>query len=233
MATWATLIALLSIHLATNYAAVTAVTARSLNRQRANIVFSAMLQNGVVLSPTEVSRRERVFERDGVLRWADDCIIGYCTVGASMEQLLRSLSTNSAARGDHHSREARQLQAQGLPDVLQLYAAEAYLLWFAQSRLIIILKDGCTAVDSLKAWTQALMLAQRLRSETGHSSLATKERSLQDNLTVAKSTLEATTQLFTTCTERLKREGWDLDTAALETRAGLRVTVHAPEKRKV
>ena len=43
MATWATLIALLSIHLGTNYAAVKAVSMNSLNRQRANIVFGHML----------------------------------------------------------------------------------------------------------------------------------------------------------------------------------------------
>ncbi|TKA67954.1 hypothetical protein B0A49_07548 [Cryomyces minteri] len=75
LATWSTLLLLLSIHLATNHAAVRAVSMRTLNRQRANLVFSHLIEDDEVLTPEEVSKKERIFDWDGVLKaWA--CAIG-------------------------------------------------------------------------------------------------------------------------------------------------------------
>src|ERR1700709_2496622 len=77
-ATWTAMIALLAIHLGTNYLAVRAVSMRTLNRQRANLVFSALLEDHYTVgkehvkpfpTPEQISIQERVFERDGVLRW--------------------------------------------------------------------------------------------------------------------------------------------------------------------
>src|ERR1700753_1137715 len=84
-ATWAAMIFLLAIHLGTNYLAVRAVCMQTLNRQRANLVFSSLLEQIasdkttnrgaktlprlVYPTPEEVRLQERVFERDGVLRW--------------------------------------------------------------------------------------------------------------------------------------------------------------------
>src|ERR1700709_848660 len=92
-ATWTALIALLAIHLGTNYLAVKAVSMRTLNRQRANLVFSTFLEDSKSIhkeqslkalpTPEEISLRERIFERDGVLRWKGSEIIGYCEIGVS------------------------------------------------------------------------------------------------------------------------------------------------------
>lgn len=90
-ATWTSLIFLLVIHLATNYLAVFSVCMRTLNRQRANLVFSAILfqllldRRSLTTStdadgrqttissfdfrcpmPPDVRWREIVFEKDGV-----------------------------------------------------------------------------------------------------------------------------------------------------------------------
>ncbi|KAA8644837.1 RUS1 family protein [Aspergillus tanneri] len=97
VATWIVLILLLTLHLALNYAAVRSVQMTSLNKQRANIVFSALFDSDpgftidgfdsnyptegrekeiehvqakwCTLSPAEVAKRERIFEMDGRLKW--------------------------------------------------------------------------------------------------------------------------------------------------------------------
>lgn len=114
LTTWSALLFLLSIHLGTNYLAVRAVSMRTINRQRANIVFSSYLQslldgetrhsqksqeriNKVRLhkyrlqTPEEVSLKERIFEFDGVIRWHDGLIIGHCTLGVPLKAVLRTL----------------------------------------------------------------------------------------------------------------------------------------------
>jgi hypothetical protein len=117
-ATWLTLLLLLSIHLWTNYRAVRAVRMRTLNRQRANIVFSSYLQSlhdevqfpkgpklslqkgqrvehvGIeykLPSPKEVSLNERIFELDGVLRWHGSAVMGYCALGVPLIDILNTL----------------------------------------------------------------------------------------------------------------------------------------------
>lgn len=216
LATWATLMGLLAVHLGTNYAAVKAVRMTSLNRQRAGIVFGSILQHGRVLSPKDVSERERVFERDGVLRWADDTIIGYCRIGVSLQVLLGRISTPHSQTG---SMAMDSIQATELLDV---YAAEAYILWYSEAHgeAVIVLKKECTAVDQLKAWTHALVLAQRRRDRSDSVDVSASGR-----LTELRHTLAETRKLFEQYTEQLEDKGWDLSVAALETRAGVRAII--------
>ena len=81
-ATWTAMIALLAIHLSMNYLAVRSVSMRTLNRQRANLVFSNYLDqliefdgqtkgsgNITFPSPEEISIQEKIFARDGVICW--------------------------------------------------------------------------------------------------------------------------------------------------------------------
>ncbi|KAF2656811.1 DUF647-domain-containing protein, partial [Lophiostoma macrostomum CBS 122681] len=218
MATWSTLIALLSIHLAMNYAAVTAVSMQTLNRQRANIVLSRVLQNGQVLRPNDVSKQERVFERDGVLRWADDHRLGHCSIGVTLGSLMRSL-------GPQHGRTGSvDMQTIKLSELMLVFRDEAYILWFDRSKsqfeAMIALKQDCTPVDQLKAWAHALVLAQRLRSRAKAS-----PREKDDGLEDLRSSLDEVRRTFDTLVEGLKGAGWDLEIAALETRAGTRVVV--------
>ncbi|KAF1921931.1 vitamin B6 photo-protection and homoeostasis-domain-containing protein [Ampelomyces quisqualis] len=222
--TWSVLIALLSMHLATNYAAVRAVSMRCLNRQRANIVFSTILQHGLVLTPLEVSQRERIFERDGVLRWVDDRILASCRIGAALEDLLSRL-------GQRHKRTgALELHTVKLSDLMDVFASEAYLLWFADSdcEAIVVLKQGCTPIDQLKAWTHALLLAQKLTGHlSGHKPKGDDALRADDRLAVLTSTLEDVSDIFVKYTTLLGQNGWDLDVAALETRAGMRIGIAA------
>ncbi|KAH7359993.1 vitamin B6 photo-protection and homoeostasis-domain-containing protein [Pyrenochaeta sp. MPI-SDFR-AT-0127] len=227
-ATWSTLIALLSIHLATNYAAVKAVSMRCLNRQRANIVFSSILEHGEVLSPSAVSKRERVFERDGVLRWGSDEIVGHCRIGVPLHTLLSRFGRRHTLTG------SLDLQRIKLSELLDIFADEAYILWPASSdyEALIVLKGGCTPIDQLKAWAHALLLARKWRpgrvpgakQDDGDASLITAR------LAEMRRTLKDTQQLFTKHAGALRDKGWDLNVAVLETRAGTRAEMGSIRK---
>jgi hypothetical protein len=205
---------LLSIHLATNYAAVRAVSMRSLNRQRANIVFRSIVQQGLVLGPTEVSQRERIFDWDGVHRWyQSDIIVAHCRIGVPFNVLLTTV-------GQRHQRTGSvNLHATKLPDILDIFANEAYILWFADCgyEAVVVLKEGCTLTDQLKAWTHALLfatLAERLHAPGAMSSMTRPEG--------MRVTLQEVNELFVKYVPLLEQKGWDLSVAALETRAGVR-----------
>ncbi|KAF2742410.1 DUF647-domain-containing protein [Sporormia fimetaria CBS 119925] len=218
MATWSTLIGLLSVHLAMNYAAVTAVSMRSLNRQRANIVFSAALQDGVILTPAEVSQQERIFERDGMLRWTHGCCIGHCEIGAPLSSILKAV-------GRRHDRTGSiRVQATVLSEILQLFDDDAYMLWFAESEATIVLKAECGPTDQLRAWMHALLVAQRAKAGTKKKP---KDDSQDSRLTELRETKVEIEAQFAHLVEKLRSVGWDLDVAFLETRAGTRVSVQS------
>lgn len=216
MATWATLMGLLAVHLGTNYAAVKAVQMTSLNRQRANIVFGSILQLEKVLSPKEASEQERVFERDGVLRLEDDSIIGHCRIGVSLQVLLSRIGTR------HSQTSSTALGHVNATELLEVYAAENYILWYseAHTETLIVLKKDCTTVDQLRAWTHALVLARRRRY--GSDSI---DASASGRLTELRHTLKETQRVFEKYIGLLEDKGWNLSVAALETRAGVRAVI--------
>ncbi|KAI4937031.1 uncharacterized protein J4E92_001756 [Alternaria infectoria] len=221
-ATWSTLIVLLGIHLATNYAAVRAVSIASLNRQRANILFSNMFQHGVVLSPTEVSKRERIFHRGDVLRWSDDEVLGQCKIGVSLQEMLGRIGEENRQTG---SLALRTIQ---ISELLTVFAGEAYIMCPAASAsyISIALKAECGPTDHLKAWAHALLFAKRARDGNGHSGDQPNEAlpPAKDRLKAElRQTLEDVRATFGKYGDEMRGKGWDLDVAALETQAGTRL----------
>ncbi len=215
-ATWSTLMLLLAVHLATNHAAVRAVTMRSLNRQRANIVFSTLVDTDIILTPKQVSDRERIFEADGVLRWGAQEKLGYCRIGVSMQDFL-----NHVCPADTTSGSFQHLTVD-LPDLMNLFNKENYLLWYSvdTSMATAVVKQGATPLDLLKAWTHALLIARSVK----HVGIqAPKPRSQAFALSTLHNTLVQTQQLFEKYTTPLRGAGWDLDIAALETKSGRRI----------
>jgi hypothetical protein len=223
-ATWSTLVFLLALHLATNYAAVKAVSMTSLNRQRANILFSHMLQHGVVLSPKEVSKRERIFHRGDVLRWCDDEFLGHCKIGVSLQEMLGRIGEENMQTG------SVALRAIQISELLTIFTGEAYMTSPATSAgaISIVLKAGCGPNDQLKAWAHALLLAKRARDGNGRSdnkpntvSPPPRDR-LIDEL---RQTLKDVQAMFDKYGDEMRGKGWDLDVAAMETRAGTRLQI--------
>jgi hypothetical protein len=232
--TWMTLIFLLICHLGCNYLAVRSVRMNNLNRQRANLVFGHLLAFDKVLSPDQVSRTERVFERDGVLRWTDGKIVGHARIGASLRESLgtkQQASTASTASGGnkptHESPDNGMDAMETLPSLIGIFKDEWYIMsMHVPSRQVFIsLKQGCPSKAQLQAWCHALALAKYSVEEEPNTTLAGqagRTAGEKTMLSMVWETLERTKKTFNEHVLRLQAAGWDIDNAALETSAGPR-----------
>ena len=199
-----------------NYMAVRSVSMRTLNRQRANLVFSSILQTERCLTPQQVSAKERIFEIDGVLRGDDTKVVGHCQIGSPLSSLLE------------HTTAVRHTTTGSFIDVgvdmsqlLQMFAEEKYVLWYdLKSRTaIIVLKKDATPLAQLRAWCHALLVAKTVP----------KEDKLQSTiLVVVAEALTKVSNLFEKHTSALLESGWDLSTSALETYSGCRIVCEGP-----
>lgn len=212
LATWTTLLLLLTLHLATNYMAVRSVCMRTLNRQRANIVFACLHKHDRVLSPKQVSAKERIFERDGILRDADDKCLGYCKIGVPASELLERLGKTDRLTKATNLPEGRLLQ------LLDLFETESYIVYMEHPSDIacILLKKGSDTTVQLKAWYHALLLVRQIQE--GFEG----ERGSMD---AVRRTLVAVRTDWEKVQARVTEAGWDLETAALETTLGSRVSI--------
>ncbi|PYH71417.1 RUS1 family protein [Aspergillus vadensis CBS 113365] len=260
--TWICLLMLLALHLSLNYAAVRSVQMTSLNRQRANIVFSTLLSTDPdltqilhpeptkqqqqqqthqtpswkTLTPAHVSKQEKIFEIDGILRWSSSTTtppqpLGYCRIGISLQQFLSSsaLSTTSF----------KSLRTPiPMPQLTTLFSKEEYILYLTTNRSSskknptwhanILLKNTTTSQSQLKAWAHALLAARVLltSSAAAADSINTSDQ-IGSTMDVLHRTLEFLNEgsRFDRYTTVLTDNGWDLSIAALETRSGRRVVV--------
>ncbi|EAW15905.1 RUS1 family protein [Aspergillus fischeri NRRL 181] len=265
-ATWASLLFLLTVHLGMNYAAVRSVQMTSLNRQRANIVLSTLLESDLALdprslslsrvvdhptpsptpqsplttsrpplTPADVSKQERIFEPDGILKWTSasrECHkLGYCQIGVSLDRFLRLSSTSTSASSSTSTkiRTSPSLRTTvPMPELSSLFTKEDYLLylvrrgkggpvWYAS----LVLKNTCSARSQLKAWTHALLAARVLH-------LSSSEDGDQQILDVIARTLDFLNRdaRFERYLQSLEEAGWDLTIAALETSSRRRILVN-------
>jgi hypothetical protein len=205
---------LLTAHLSLNYAAVRAVSMHSLNRQRANILFSNLLAYDKVLAPRDVAKRERIFERDGVLRWSNDQVIGSARIGVSVEEVWRTL----AASQQPLTKNTRMGSSE-LTQLLGIYKHHDYIIWFDArvSKVLIVLKQEVSPSSQLKAWCQALLIAEEA------SKFKTRDISTQAIIKLVTTSLSRTTKLFEEHKQYIIRAGWLVDVAALETQSGVRL----------
>lgn len=215
-ATWSCLVLLLSTHLAMNRAAVRAVSMHSLNRQRANIVFSTFLDRDEILTPEEVSDQERIFEWDGVLRWRCSAPIANAKIGIPLQSLTSSWEPAHASTGSIRDTDLLLMK------VVKAFSQEEYLLWYDVSNKValIVLKDGASSRSQLKAWALGLWVAHRFNQQDATSAPADKSFDLLE------STLVDLSNRWKKCIERLEAAGWDVDVANLETTSGSRIRVH-------
>ncbi|XRM41731.1 hypothetical protein ABZX51_004976 [Aspergillus tubingensis] len=256
--TWICLLMLLALHLSLNYAAVRSVQMTSLNRQRANIVFSTLLNTDPdvtqllhpeltkqqqpqshqppswkTLTPAHVSKQEKIFETDGILRWSSSTTtppqtLGYCRIGISMQQFL-----SSSALPTTSSKSLRTPIP--MPQLTTLFSKEDYILYLTNSsssrknptwHANILLKNTTTSQSQLKAWAHALLAARVLSTSSAADSINTSNQ-VESTIDVLHRTLEFLNEgsRFDRYTTVLTDNGWDLSIAALETRSGRRVVV--------
>ena len=204
-----------------NYLAVRSVCMRSLNRQRTNLVFSSLYQSSRLLTPAEAAHLERIFEKDGVLRWNADIVLGHCQIGVSLRRLLELMATKYHPKTG--SFEEMEIDIEQLFDI---FKEQGYIVWVdpKTKSAAVVLKVGATVEDSLKGWSHALLLARDMNSDILGSD-GKKQETREHLLKTMKRTLSKHNEAFPTYLTRLQEAGWDLDTAALETQPGTRLAV--------
>lgn len=204
-----------------NYLAVRSVCMRSLNRQRANLVFSSLYQSSRVLTPAEAARLERIFEKDGVLRWNADIVLGHCQIGVSLKRLLELIAAK------HHPKTGAFEEMEiDVEQLLDMFKEEGYIVWInpKTKSAAVVLKTGATVEDSLKGWSHALLLARDMKFDMLGSDQK-KQETREYLLKTMKRTLSKHNEAFPTYLDRLQEAGWDIDSAALETQPGTRIAV--------
>ena len=196
-----------------NHAAVKAVSLHSVNRQRANILFSAFWDQKKVMTPEEVSQQERIFEWDGVLRWRASAPLAKARIGVSLQTLLKSLAPAHAVTSSTRDANA-QLQT-----LVKLFSQELYLLSYdATNRVaLIVLKEGATPLNSFKAWAHALLLSHRL------DEIYATGAPRNDLQKLLQSTLDDITEIWDAFVQKLTTAGWDIDVSNFETASGTRL----------
>jgi hypothetical protein len=217
-ATWTAMIILLAIHLGTNYLAVRAVCMQTLNRQRANLVFSGLLEqlgndetnynNDRNLSredlpqfdcptPEQIRLQERVFERDGVLRWKGE-ILGYCKLGVDLKTVLNCFTSPDSLTGSHSGSQLAEFSK-----LLSVFKNCGYLVWYDRSRR--------TFLVVLEAWMFALQFAKYSKIKEGGSLIEALE--------------DMRSYLARVENDLIHHVGkkWDLEISAMETQSGTRI----------
>ena len=199
-----------------NHAAVRAVSLHTLNRQRANILVSNFLENDKVMTPDEVSSRERIFEWDGILRWGGKPF-AKAVIGGTLHSLLKTLAPAHIATGAIRDDDFL------LERLVKTYRHEDFLVWYnpPQRTAYIVLKDQASAIAQLKAWALALWGVHRSLNQyaTGAST--------ENLLELFEITLRDISNQWDDFVERIRAAGWDIDVANLETTSGSRICLTA------
>lgn len=195
---WVLMVFLAGVHLMMNYRAVRSVRMRSLNRQRATIVFREWLDHGTVLSPEQVARRESILRQGrGNLASKTGDYTGFCDFATYGH--LRRWNPHGYHRYDFET------------------ATYFMGIWHRGGNFYmkIALKEGTTS--PLSAWFDAVNHAYHFDSalKDGLQSHYENEMPLGYVSEEQKSTIFAA----------LTAAGWDLEANALETRLPVRVRV--------
>ena len=220
LATWVTLLVLLTIHLVMNWMAVRSVCMPTLNRQRANIVFAQTLATGIILKPADVAERERVFEEDGVLRSAEGVPLGHCRIGSGLSDLL------SLLKGTQHSRTNSVLGVDGqLESLLRIFEKENYLVYcdISSSQYVVVLKSLAGIEDQLKGWNHAFLIAATLGKGMCRPGTTEPVWATENIGALIEQTSRQLNKTFSETLTGLRQAGWDTSVGALETRPGKRI----------
>lgn len=146
----------------------------------------------------------------------------------SLVDLSMTYTTSSAikAKGEAEHNETSTL----MTAILKLFDAEDYILWIDPSSKhgAIVLKTHATPTTHLKAWSHALLVAQKLHTTRERVDKA-GDFAPSGMLTLLRDTLTEHCGSFDSRVRRLRDAGWDVDTASLQTKPGRRVEIRKQE----
>lgn len=232
---WTTVLFLLAIHLWTNYQAVSHVVMVVLSRQRANIVFSDIVNalpdiertaktdvhsaesvSRLILSPTKVAAKERILEPDGLLRWynpgrRNDVILGHADF-VGFDKLVRAMPASISLGSVFEACESKE------SGYVLYYGAASGGNPFLQSVgcsvggvevYICLLADIKTISTYHQAWVHSLVLAKKCYDAGGV---------IGDPLQLIRETRSLVRTLFVDLRieESLRHAGWESWRCAIE-----------------
>lgn len=211
------MVTLVLVHLLMNYLGVRAVTLRTLNRQRATILFEQWEKTGRIATPAEVSRLE------AIVLWLP---------------LLQNRNGQLVAVAHYAKNYAAATEGVRDADIVR---CERY--WIAVRRSVpakigILMMEGAEPFDVAMAWVAAVDLARGLDPPTGvadgKSDLAQQwARDLarwRDGL--AESGNRSATTWDSKMRARMEEAGWDLSNTSFETAAPVRIRASPQEKKE-
>ncbi|KAF8429451.1 vitamin B6 photo-protection and homoeostasis-domain-containing protein [Boletus edulis BED1] len=193
--TYTTLFILVGAHLLFNYLAVRSVVLRTLNRQRACILWTSFkLPSGTLKerapTPANVASKELLFGAPSTLREASTGQkIGRCILGTSLQNIKS------------------QCTAEHIESALHVFGGERYVLFIAggndhglrQGTIAVCFKDGYHSIDQLQAWIHAIEATRRLCDPEDDA----------DPVDVLRSTLPATRGAIPRFVQSLAEAGWE------------------------
>lgn len=240
--TYALLVVLVISHILVNYAAVRGVVLRSLNRQRAGLLWTAYRCDPTKssrLTPTSVAKEELIFSQpselyDTTRGTTGRRVTGHCRVGTPLSTILLRANKRVSWWRSGTSRQTKWAKDLTSGQILMLFdefSSENFIVWpspeiSSQSVpvLHIVLKEGHEPSDHLKAWALATELASLLNAR-GQNKGTVSEQTFEAILAAlqqARRTVESTYPGFL---EAIGREGWDLGAAAGGFVTGLPTTI--------
>ncbi|KAK3385832.1 vitamin B6 photo-protection and homoeostasis-domain-containing protein [Podospora didyma] len=200
---WMLMMVLSGVHLLMNYRAVRCVEMRTLNRQRATLVFRAWLDHSAVLTPVQVARRESILRKGrGNLASKSGDYTGFCDFGTYGD--IKTWNPRGYHRYD--------------------FETPAYFLgiWHRGGNFhmrIALKEEGAAGASSpLSAWFDAVNHAYHFDSALKDGLQSHYENEMAPLGYVSE---EQKTSLFAALTSA----GWDLESNQLETRLPIRVRV--------
>lgn len=143
-AIWLCFLALTGFHMYANYRAVRCLCLTSLNRERAKIVLHAFLSTGKVLSPADVSVREKVLPQ----------------ISSVMHLVYKS--NQRVTFGARISSITLDGGWKLFPQLVQHYSKEYYILIFQEGKIYVVLHRLAAREDFLKSYIHALVAARFL-----------------------------------------------------------------------
>lgn len=254
MMTWAALLFLLASHLSLNYAAVRSVQMTSLNRQRASMVFSTIIEsdnyakkkavNLAIPTPAQIALDERILAKGSPFFWVRNRSrqsLGSAEMGVSLAEFFArrraDIGKDTNTRAFHTNIPIKALK--------DLFEKEEYILYLtpqyqSQSQgqghaeckwhASILLTPTSTTKTQLKAWCHALIVARALSEPAKPKSQPQSQPDLTDDAVLGyiSETLNKLNEgRFEGYLSALGEKGWDVTLSALEVRAGRRVCLES------
>ncbi|CCX04831.1 Similar to UPF0420 protein; acc. no. Q86K80 [Pyronema omphalodes CBS 100304] len=240
LSTWIVLVFLLGTHLATNYKAVRCVAMNTMNRQRTNILFTEFIYSKPgpisILSPKEVAKKERVLEKDGLLRHRGR-EVGFAEIGVPFSTLLKAMEEDASVSGKSQSEDAKIGR---IRDLVETFKDENHILYPVSEpskmhrfpTIYISLKTGATSRDQIKAWMHALFVACLFTNRGSTFTFQISAYKHEEVMEIISKSCTVLSSLFskTINWESFQEKGWDLDTAHIETRSGYRISFVSKEE---